>query len=205
MALFENLNESHIDLFKEIGNIGAGNAATSLSMMMNTKIEISVPSAVIVPISKISEVFENPEEIVTGVRMRLKGEISGFILFVIDSNGTKKILEKLVGYSPDNLLSIDEMSKSALLELGNIVCGSYIIALSNFSGLNTNSHVPELTVDMITAIVAETCLDLMDYEDYTLIIETDIIIENENIKAFLMFLPESDSMRKILKKMGMEV
>lgn len=205
MALFEKINESHIDLFKEIGNIGAGNAATSLSMMMNTKIEMSVPSAKVVPIAKISEIFENPEEIVTGVRMRLEGDVSGFILFVIDLNGTKKVLKRLMGNSPDNILNIDEISKSALLEIGNIVCGSYIIALSNFSGLNTNSRVPELTVDMITAIVSETCLNLMDYEDYILIIEADIIIENENVRAFLMFLPESESMKKILKKMGMEV
>ena len=205
MSLFESLNESHIDLFKEIGNIGAGNAATSLSMMMGTKVDISVPNASVIPISKISQIFENPEEIVTGVRMKLAGEISGFILFIVDSKGTKKVLKKLVGYSTDDLLNIDEMSRSALLEVGNIVCGSYLIALSNFSGLNTNAHVPELTVDMVTAVLAETCLNLMDYEDYTMIVETNIIIEDENIRAFLMFLPESQGLKKILQKMGMEV
>lgn len=205
MSMFEKLNESHIDLFKEIGNIGAGNAATSLSMMMNTKVDISVPSALLVPISKIAQIFEDPEEIVTGVRMGIEGDISGFILFVIDSSGTKKVLQKLVGYSPENLMEIDEMSRSALLEVGNIVCGSYLIALSNFSGLNVNARVPELTVDMISAIVAETCLELMDYEDYTLIIETNTIIEDENIKGYLMFLPESQGLKEILQRMGMEV
>lgn len=174
-------------------------------MMMSTKVDISVPNALLVPISKITQIFENPEEIVVGVRMEIEGDISGFILFVMDSAGAKKVLQKLVGYLPENLLTIDEMSRSALLEIGNIVCGSYLIAFSNFSGLNVNARVPELTVDMISAIVAETCLELMDHEDYTLIVETNMIIENDNIKGYLMFLPESQGLKKTLQQMGMEV
>ena len=206
MGIFEKLGPQHLDLFKEIGNIGAGNTATSLSMMMNTKVEISVPSAKVIPIAKISTLFKDPEEIVVGVRMGVEGEVSGYILFVIDSLGAKKILKRLLGSSPEDLTKLDPMSTSALSEIGNIVCGSYLMAFSGFTTMNVNGKVPELIVDMITAIISETSISVLSDEDYILIVETDIIIEGEEkVKGFLMFLPEAEGLLKVINKMGMGI
>ncbi|RKX54268.1 MAG: chemotaxis protein CheC [Thermotoga sp.] len=206
MGIFEKLGPQHLDLFKEIGNIGAGNTATSLSMMMNSKVEISVPSAKVIPIAKIPMLFEDPEEIVAGVRMGIEGDMEGYLLFVIDSAGAKKILKKLLGTSPEDMTELDPMSTSALSEIGNIVCGSYLMAFSGFTGMSVNGKVPELIVDMITAIISETSISVMSEEDYILIVETDIIIEGEEkIRGFLMFLPEPEALLKVISKMGMGI
>ena len=40
----DSINNMCLDLLKEIGNIGSGNAATSLSQMINMKVDMQVPN-----------------------------------------------------------------------------------------------------------------------------------------------------------------
>ena len=49
------LNEVHIDILKEVGNIGAGNAATSLSQMLSKRIEMNVPEVSLLDYNDIIE------------------------------------------------------------------------------------------------------------------------------------------------------
>ena len=42
----DNVNEMYIDVLREIGNIGAGNATTSLASMINEQIDMNVPQFV---------------------------------------------------------------------------------------------------------------------------------------------------------------
>ena len=51
MLSIDELNEIHLDVLREIGNIGAGNAATSLSQMLNAEVNMSVPKVRILDIS----------------------------------------------------------------------------------------------------------------------------------------------------------
>ena len=50
---FEKLNNIQIDALKEIGNIGAGNAATSLSTLLNKRINMTVPNIFILPFPRL--------------------------------------------------------------------------------------------------------------------------------------------------------
>ena len=38
----EKVSETYLDVLKEIGNIGAGNAMTALSQMLNCKVDMKV-------------------------------------------------------------------------------------------------------------------------------------------------------------------
>ena len=40
----DQLNDMQFDVLREIGNIGAGNATTALSTMLNIKVDMSVPN-----------------------------------------------------------------------------------------------------------------------------------------------------------------
>ena len=41
---YEEMNELGLDILKEIGTIGGGNAATALSSMLNAKVNMSMPA-----------------------------------------------------------------------------------------------------------------------------------------------------------------
>jgi chemotaxis protein CheC len=99
---------------------------------------------------------------------------------------------------------MDEMQRSVFSELGNIVCGSYLVSLSQFTNLNLNSEVPQVTFDMVSAIVAESCLTYAEEEDKSIVIETEFEIESQvNVEAYLFQIMEPNSIPKLLNSIGM--
>jgi len=197
------LSEKQLDLLKEIGNIGTGNAATALSTLTGKRIEITVPSAKIVPIERIIFMFEQPEDIIIGIRMTVKGDIDLDVLLVLDRRAGKKILTDLLGSPCEDITQLDEMSSSALREIGNIMCGSYITALAEFTQLYLDPLPPELSVDMLVAIVSEAVLSRADYEDSAIFVETELSVEDVKSATSQMFLiPGRGSLEKLFSRVG---
>ncbi len=204
MSVYDNLESFHFEALKEIGNIGTGNAATSLSTMMGKKVDITVPSVSVVEISKIPFMFKDPERITVGIQMGFFEDLNGHLLLLFDSEPAREILKLLIGAGSDDLTQLDEMQRSVFGELGNIVCGSYLVSLSQFSNLNLNSDIPFVTTDMVSAIVAETCLVYAEEEDKSILIETNFEIDSHmNVEAYLFQIMEPKSIPKLLKSIGM--
>ncbi len=203
-SVYDRMDERHIDLLREIGNVGAGNAATALSMMVDKKVEISVPDVKIAPIAKIPFLLPEPEELVVGIKMDVKGDAELETLLIFDASGAKQILKVLLfGMEIQDLTNLDEMSKSALKEVGNIICGSYITALANFTGLYLDPLPPDVSVDMISAIISEVSLEIAYTEDKIIIIETLLNIQDVEVNGFIFMIPKGDALEKIYQKLGL--
>ncbi|MCD6103329.1 MAG: chemotaxis protein CheC [Thermotogaceae bacterium] len=198
------LTEEQLDLLKEIGNIGAGNAATALSTLTGKKVDITVPSAKYVSISDIPFLFDSPEEIVVGIRMTIKRDLIMDILLILDAKTTKMILFSLMNAECKNITQLDPMSESALREIGNIMCGSYITAMAEFTNSYLDPSPPELITDMLTGIVSEAMLSTAEYEDNAVFVETSLSVEKlEKIKAHLFLIPGIGTLNEIFGKMGL--
>ncbi len=124
------LNSFHLDILKEIGNIGAGNAATALAKMLDKKVNMEVPQIKIMGFSEVSEVVGGAETPVAGILLGIRGDISGYILFVLEEGAAKKLINMLMGKNPDEEVEYNEITLSALKEVGNILTGSYLSAIS---------------------------------------------------------------------------
>lgn len=198
------LSERELDLLKEIGNIGTGNAATALSQLTNKKVEITVPKAEVVPISKIVFIFPEPEDLVVGIRMSVKGDAMFDVLLVLNRLAAKRILQDLLGSPCEDITQLDELSQSALKEVGNIMCGSYITALAEFTGLYLDPLPPDLSVDMLAAIISEAMLPTATYEDDAIYVETELSIEDlKSITSYMLLIPGLNSLDNIFKKVGL--
>ncbi|ABS60246.1 CheY-P phosphatase CheC [Fervidobacterium nodosum] len=204
--MLEKLTETQLDAIKEVGNIGTGNAATALSMMLDKKVDISVPQVKIVPISKIPFLFDNPEEIVCSIKMKLMEDMTGEIVLIFEPKTVKIIAQVLTGMEINDVTELDEFTSSMLKEIGNIMCGSYVTALAGFTNLFINPEPPELVVDMISAIVSEISLPLaLAGEENILLIETLVKIEGieKELTGYLLLVPSVESLEKLLKALGM--
>lgn len=204
--MLEKLTETQLDAIKEVGNIGTGNAATALSMMLDKKVDISVPQVKIVPISKIPFLFDNPEEIVCSIKMKLMEDMTGEIVLIFEPKTVKIIAQVLTGMEINDVTELDEFTSSMLKEIGNIMCGSYVTALAGFTNLFINPEPPELVVDMISAIVSEISLPLaLAGEENILLIETLVKIEGieKELTGYLLLVPSVESFEKLLKALGM--
>lgn len=204
--MLEKLGEKQLDAIKEVGNIGTGNAATALSMMLDKKVDISVPQVKVIPISKIPFLFDEPEEVVCAVKMGLREEMTGEILLIFEAQTVKIIAKALTGIEINDITVLDDFTSSMLKEIGNIMCGSYVTSLAAFTNLFINPEPPELTTDMISAIMSEISIPMaMAGEENIMLIETKIQIEgvDEELTGYLLLVPSVESLDKLLRALGM--
>lgn len=197
MTDIKTLTDFQTDALKEVGNIGIGHATTSLSQMVNKQVGISLPDLKFIPLLKVPALVKN-EDPVIGIVLELKGEAKGFLLLLL-SKTTAKMLIKLVLGTADEKKGFDEMETSVLRELGNIMGGTYITALSNFLSISIGLSTPSDVYDMSDAIINQVvCLMSPDVED-VLFLKTEFDINSEKIDGKILIFTDSRSLAKMLE------
>ena len=82
---FEDLNSisgQYMDILKEIGNIGAGNATTALAQMLQCKVDMKVPQVKLLKFSEVGATMGGEEQIMVGIYLMVEGDITGSIMFL---------------------------------------------------------------------------------------------------------------------------
>ena len=195
---YSELSAMQLDVLQEVGNIGAGNAATSLSELLNEKVDMTVPAVNIIPFDNIfSEI--GVEEVVIGVIVRVLGDIPGNILFTLDKETALKILSRLMGAPQEQ---ITEIGSSALCEIGNIISSSFMNAIAKLTSLTLSPSVPAVALDMMGAILSTTFIESGQFDEYVLDLETQFLQENQKVSGHFYYIPMPGSLEKILNSLG---
>lgn len=197
----EDLNELELDALKEVGNIGAGNAATALSQILGKRVDMSVPNARAISIDKVPDLLGGTENLVVGVYLRMFGDIQGNIMFLLPTESAEKLVRMLLGTLPEEGI-MGEIPQSAIMELGNIITSSYLNSLSAFSRLTVVPSTPSLAYDMAGAILSTMLIELSEVTDYALLVETQFIGNGEAIDGHFFMIPDIDSLPVLLKAIG---
>ncbi|OWZ84252.1 chemotaxis protein CheC [Natranaerobius trueperi] len=198
------LEDIHIDVLKEIGNIGAGNATTALSEFLGRSINMTVPEVKILPFTQVPEVVGGPEELVAGVYLNIVGEAPGSLMLLLKHDDAKKLIEILMGQQfSDEKDQLDEMAQSALMETGNIVSSSYLNALGNMTNLKVVPSIPAISVDMAGAILEVILFQVdEDISEHVILIGTEFLYEGDKIRGHFFLIPDNESFPKILNSLG---
>ena len=93
---YDVLNEMYMDVLKEIGNIGAGNATTALSKMLNQKMDMSVPKVELVPFNEISDIMGDEDQTVVGIMLGFEGDVYGMMMFLFDTKSAHHLVNTLM-------------------------------------------------------------------------------------------------------------
>ena len=197
----DNLNNSMIDILKELGNIGSGNAATALATMIEKRVDMKVPQVKILEFKDVSNVLGGEETPVVGIYFEMTGELVGNIMFVLNLESAKN-LTNIIFNREDDDLSFTEMDMSALSEIGNILASSYINSLSTMTGLKLKISVPSLSIDMAGAILSVPAIQFGYVADNILFIETQFEEGNNQVKGNLFLIPDINSFEKMLNSFG---
>lgn len=197
----ESLNSSIIDVLKEIGNIGAGNAATSLAKMLNKKVDMEVPQVKILEFADVPKLIGGEENLVTGVYFNLEGDLTGSFLFLLDEESALGLLNLMM---PMEFKEFDEMSNSALMEVGNILSGAYISSLAALTNLNISISVPSISYDMAGAILSVPAIQFGMVSDQVLIVENEFFDDDKDdmISGYFLLVPDLESYDVLLKSLG---
>lgn len=198
----DKLTSIQSDILGEIGNIGMGKVATSLSDILDKRVTISVPKVNLVDISDVSDMLGMAEQQVVGILFGLSEDIDGMIMFVLEQSFAKEVVQVLGNDTVNELFDLTENDTSVLMEVANIMAGSYLTAISELSGLRIGMSVPFMTIDMLGAIMSVPAMQYGQMGDKVMFIEEKIIGNGKDFDCYLILIPEESSLKKLLDKVG---
>lgn len=200
----EDVNSMYFDVLKEIGNIGAGNATTAIANMLGLKIDMKVPNVALLSFQELTTAICPEEEVVVAIFLEVEEDIDGSMMFIMQRESARYLVNILMMKQGEDSLEFDEMEQSALKEIGNIIAGSYLNALSTLTNLKIAPSIPYLSIDMAASILSVPAIMFGKYGDNALMISTEFG-DDVKIDGHFILLPEPDSYDKILQSLGIPV
>ena len=199
---FDQLSSLEIDTLREIGSIGTGNAATALSQMLGREVRITLPEVRIMGYNEAIEWIGGPEQVTAGVLVGMGGQMNGIMLSVQQIGFVNMVLEHMMNMSITSYAQLDELGRSTLVEVGNIMISTFINAFSGLSDISVNLTVPAFAVDMQGAILSVPMAEYGGMSDYLMTIGGNFVCENQEVPCRLLLSPDIRSLNFLLKKLG---
>ena len=186
------------DGIQELGNIGAAHAATTLSQMLGSTIEMSVPAVTVVDLSHLADYMG--EESAAMVAFELQGDIAhgGYILFYITRESAIRMTNTMLGLTETNR-PLSEMDESALLEVGNIMVSAFLDATAELLGFVMLPSPPALTIDMAHAAMQSLIAQMQEETNEVLLFSTELTCEEYKVDSDIIMMPERSTLNKIIE------
>ncbi|TFH41064.1 MAG: hypothetical protein E4G96_06285, partial [Chrysiogenales bacterium] len=196
----EDLNE-----FQLIANIGAANAAESLSKILKKQIDLSIPEVSLMPIEQIPKHIGDIDSVYMGIMMPVLGDSRGTVLFIFKEDIGYDVIDLLYGKGTSKTHELTEDGESALQELTNIVGSSVINVFSEKTGLVIRAGLPTIVHDFLQSVIDSILVLHNMMNDYAIVMDTAFYFENDRIIGNLLLLPEADSLKIIVERMRSNV
>ena len=199
--ILEQVSENYYDVLKELGNIGAGNAMTALSQMLQCKVDMKVPQVRLLEFSEVGDLVGGDEQVMVAVFLGVEGDITGSMMFMLQEQSARHLIQKTtMGLVPEGS-EFEEMGLSAMQEVGNIITGAYLNSLSTMTNMKVFPSPPAVTVDMAGAILSVPAIQFGIYGDKILLIQSQFYDEVQ-LDGYFILIPDLESYEKILTALG---
>lgn len=198
----EEFSDIQFDVLKELSNIGAGNATTAISTMMNIKVNMAVPVIEFLEFKDLVEVIGGAENSVVGILLTLQNDIDGMMMFIMDLKSARSIVNSILTKEAGDT-QFDEMELSVLQELGNIIAGAYLSAVSSLTKLCITSSIPSLAIDMAGAILSVPAIEFGKVSDKALLIQSEFGDDKMTVDGYFILIPTLEAFDKIFASLGL--
>ena len=185
--------EQQLDALGELANIGSG---TALSTLIGRPVDISVPRVRALPVEEAVAAAGDADREVRATLVPITRDLQGSALIVFGPEDAASLC-RMLGADPDG-----EDGASALAEIGNILCSSYLVALGEMLGMEIEPCPPETAWDMLGAIVATVLLGQGDADD-ALLMDSELLVEGASIGLEFMLLPLGQGIGDLLQRLGL--
>ncbi len=199
---FEEINDLALDTLREVGSIGAGNAATALSSLLGRRVDMGLPSVRVMEFNEAVENIGGFEAIVSGVLVKLGGEINGIMLCIQQMDFVNLVTSSMLSRSIEDFQELGELETSALTEVGNIMISSYMRAIGDLSGIKFTMSVPSQTVNMLGAMLTVPMAAFGNQSNHVLTVGGQFRCDGIEVHSDLLLFPDINSLNYILYKLG---
>ncbi len=202
---FNNLSEldsMHLDVLREIGNIGSGNAATSLSSMLNATVDIEVPTISLINYENVSQYLGGKDNEVIGLALGLEEDIDGVMLHVVQPKFASRIINAFYPKDIQTLADINEMDLSAIKETSNITTAAYVNSIAAMTNSFINITPPTEYLDTVENVLKSVSNRFDAIGNQVLYIDENLFIGGTEIKSSMILILEIESLQKLFDKLG---
>lgn len=199
----KSVSAQYMDVLKEIGNIGAGNATTALASMLQCRIDMAVPEVKLIEVDELAASLGGKERVMTAIFLEVEGDITGDIIFLLEQGSARFLVSKLMGMDLEGK-EFSEMELSCIKEISNIIAGSYLNSLSTLTNLKIYPSVPHLQMDMVESILHSPVRTHASDNDQILFIQTEFT-DDIQLGGYFVMIPETESYGKILGALGISL
>jgi chemotaxis protein CheC len=190
-------SDLQLDALRELANIGSGTAGTALSSLLGCPVDLAVPNASALELADAVEAAGEPEALVWGVVVPVTGHVDATALLVIPDADARTICTML-GVETDT-----ETGRSALGEIGNIMVSSYVGALATMTGFELDLRPPQITRDMLGAVVSSVLAAHSDEQELALVLDSELEVAGEACTLSFMLLPTPAGVAELLHRIGL--
>jgi chemotaxis protein CheC len=186
------------DLIKK----GMTNAVTGLSQMVGRNVDIESINITKIPVKDMADLLGGAENTVIGIYITFSGDSKGHILLAHQPEVAYSILDLLMGDPPGTCKSLDEMTQSALGEMGNITGTFFLNAIADSLGIFLNPSPPIVMQDMTGAVLDIALAEILAERDDMYIAETTFGFEDRSIQGKFIIMPNASFMELPLVHAG---
>jgi chemotaxis protein CheC len=194
MSTFSDLQ---LDALRELANIGSGNAGTALSSMLGKSVDISVPTAAALPLAEAVAIAGEPDELRYGVVVPVVGDFEAIVVLLFPEPDARTLCG-IYGIEPSTADGY-----SMLGEVGNILGTNYINVLAQMVGMELEPKPPQVVEDMLGSILSTVLIGRGDDIDEALILDSDLLVEDENCSLSFLLLPNHGGIKELLGRLGL--
>ncbi|NYT05421.1 MAG: chemotaxis protein CheC [Methanomicrobiales archaeon] len=191
------LTEQQLDALKELGNIGASHAASSLSVMLSSAVDMTVPEVELVDISDLAEIFR--DEIAALVIFEIQGEIAqgGYLALFMPRESAIRLTNTMLGMTEMDR-EITEMDESALLEVGNIMMSQFLDATATLLNIVMLPSPPDVAIDMAHAMLQTVIAQVASDINKVILFRTELLCSEHEVNGSILLLPRPPMLQEVL-------
>jgi len=200
-TVLRSFSPARLDALKEVASIGAGHAATALSLMTGARIMIDVPMVNVGQLSELVPAIADPDAHIVSVTMDMSGSLNGQTLLALPVLTGRRLADLMLRRERRARgEGFDRLEESALKEAGNILGGAYMTALSDFLGMHLMPSPPRFRVGT-TLEILDDCNAAASPEVAVCCVETEFSFEEvgERFRGFFLLLPDGESFGAIFR------
>lgn len=199
------LGPAQLDALREVGNIGAGTAATALSQMTGAPVQMAVPTVKLLAVEEVAREVGAGDQVVAAMFLGVNGDAPGHMVFVMREEAARDVVDMLMGGMDDGGDEggpFSEMELSALQEVGNILTSSYLGALAQITGLRLEPTPPAVGVDLAGALMGAALAEVAMLSDTVLLIEAAFGDDDTPPAGGFLYIPTAKALTVVLDRLG---
>jgi chemotaxis protein CheC len=177
----KTLSDLQLDALTEVFNVGAGQAAASLSEIVGDEVLLSVPSIQFFDRTDVTaEMLSLHGGRLGAVRQKFGGPFSLDATLLFREEKALEIVQEMLG-SQVSVEDLVDFEHEAMCELGNVILNACLSAIADMLSIDLSSTLPEYSVDGADTVIGKLMSD--ETQPVVLVLHIDLTIEKRDTQG----------------------